>query len=225
MQLFSAWKDSLTLLIPKNFKLFCLISVNALIKAYKPWLSCFWWLIGLYAGAAYYKDARALIIIYGVLMCAYILCVRPSVPYKDWRYFLQNGFLGLYMALYIAFGVWLGYRAMDGNWHYLLFALLSSSFTTIYTLLIFDRNGPWERIILDYFRALMIVFYNLPFLIIMSLILLIGAIPLWWGAMNGAFYPFWMLLILVYSTMVSTIWTNFYIKKVHEQYTLYFGTH
>lgn len=42
MQLFQLWQDSLKIFIPRNFKLFGLVSLNATIQTYKIWLGRFW---------------------------------------------------------------------------------------------------------------------------------------------------------------------------------------
>lgn len=53
MQLLSAWKESLLLFKPSNFKLFFLVTLKSCIDTLKVWFRYWWWLIGLLAVGSY----------------------------------------------------------------------------------------------------------------------------------------------------------------------------
>jgi hypothetical protein len=59
------WKDSLKIFIPRNLKLFSLVSLNAARQTYKVWLRLLWPLFILYivagAVAVYLPKSAALV--------------------------------------------------------------------------------------------------------------------------------------------------------------------
>src|SRR5436190_21360269 len=99
MTLFQAWGDSLSLLKPKNLKLFVLVTLKSIIDAYKVLVVYWWWLFAIIAGCYImpYAWTDSLMVYeyaeiisrcaYQVLLFATIVSTRPSLMPKDWDYF------------------------------------------------------------------------------------------------------------------------------------------
>lgn len=105
---FRSWRDSLSLFIPQNAKLFSLITLKTIISSYKKILKDLWWLIVLSTAVEY--SFRRLSIIESIwnivpvllwlitIFCIYLI-IRPSIPRKDWRYYLSRwNYLGYFIG-------------------------------------------------------------------------------------------------------------------------------
>jgi len=117
MQLMQAWQDSLKILLPKNLKLFSLVTLKAIVECYKVLLRYWWWLIVLFGAIIIFKEwlwygviNRSLFVLtyfskkfLGVHIISWLdmalnilsqlfifivcLATRPSVTKKDVNYF------------------------------------------------------------------------------------------------------------------------------------------
>lgn len=125
MNLLAAWQESLQLFIPKNFKLFLLVTLKAMVETYKTLITKFWWLILLCVGFDFlldYVPAKfdGLLIAVGAIFTEFdfispltdlaflaltfliFLAVRPSTAFKNAayvRHYLK------YWLYFIAFNV------------------------------------------------------------------------------------------------------------------------
>lgn len=97
--LFQSWKESLSLVMGENAKLFSLVTIKTIFESYKTYFKHFWWLL-LFSGALDIISARYfgthgpflvlplvswLITIFGMY-----LVVRPSIKQKGLEYYKDN---------------------------------------------------------------------------------------------------------------------------------------
>lgn len=94
---FRSWRDSLSLFIPQNAKLFSLVTLKTIINSYKKILKDLWWLLiaALVSEALYYRyfgtqSLFALVPAIAWLLFIFMayLTVRPSINKKNLRYYV-----------------------------------------------------------------------------------------------------------------------------------------
>lgn len=115
---------------------------------------------------------------------------------------------------------------LAGHMHYSIFAeLLQSWFVplgTFFTLFMLDSDGRPLTLLRSLHRAMTMVYYNYPAIILLyigsafvyGLILFLLLLTPAWE---------WAPWSLFFSPIPISIFTNFYIKFVHSQFSLYFG--
>lgn len=242
MQLLAAWKDSLMVFKPGNLKLFSLVTLNSLVKTYQVWLRYWGWLILASIGCAYYLPQAAPLVTI-IIYITMFLSVRPSVKIKNWDYFMDYLPHAFYITVWKVATPWLFWLSMVAlkmmitHVRTLIYAqLFAYMFLTVvfylwinnfYTLLLFDSAGTLSDAVKNLFRAAKMFFYNLPFCIVITGLV----IPLVWVGNylvpNSPIFGLYILHVLfeflILLPLFANIVTNFYVKKVHEQYSLYFG--
>lgn len=107
LKLLVSWRESLTLFIPKNAKLFFLVVLKTLISTYKHLLKYGWpvFLIALISSSyLLFIPMRLFLLSYvSPLWITFlwvfwiILAVRPSTKLKSWRYFSEYLWHGLFL--------------------------------------------------------------------------------------------------------------------------------
>ena len=243
MKLIQAWAESLTLLKPENFKLFLLVTLKSIGQTYKVLFSKFWVLViaslGMDLGAYYlltqtgnpeFQVSSFLLIGLWVLIfigatialmalgMALFLIARPSVAIKDWNY-LSNywrHFIYFFFAWFIALICKHLFLPFFIYWIFFVAFLL-------------DSNGRLQLAGLSLWRALKMLWYNLPFVgittILFSLLFFPFALLLGYGQ---SILPLWMFILrfcvvnLIQLPLLICFYINFYVKKKHEQFNLYF---
>ncbi len=245
MNLLEAWKDSLEILRPKNFKLFLLVTLNSIVQTYKTLITRLGLFIGLFFAAlfvfsfvvprtyAYAVVVFAFAVLFVLLLLfATILAARPSTLKKNISYFLSYKKHFLYFVVCLAlFGV--AVSALG----FLLFKLgLFPSFHLIFKLdqplwwawiLFFvDTKPSFVNCFMALWRTIKMFIYNAPFWLFGYFL------PLW--VVQSIFWPIYAYLPA--SVMPGTLIagglalvipicyvTNFYVKKIHDQFNLYYG--
>src|SRR5690242_14168325 len=105
MTLVQSWVDSLTLLKPKNFQLFAMVTIKSIIEAYKLYIRYFWWMVLLIVlcavGPRFFNTQDYVFLnvqykhlfyftscwLYELLFLAACFATRPSILQKDCAYF------------------------------------------------------------------------------------------------------------------------------------------
>jgi len=245
MQLFQSWKESLLIFKPQNLRLFLLITLKSIVETYKVWLKYWGWLIivklfisllfqhgGLiWEYADYISDYIELTLIFGLF-----LAVRSSLEKKDFHYFFgyqtSMHFITFSLAGVIFIFVWLlswsiltyiflgvPPRLVNVNW-WLMYGILYMYLFTFYSLFLLDSDCSFNNLLMSLTRALKMIFYNIPFMIISSIIL---GLFLWmlqsFLLLGSLLYPILLLLLV---PIPLCFLTNFYIKRIHDQFDLYF---
>lgn len=108
------------------------------------------------------------------------------------------------------------------------FQLLISPFIVLFTLFYLDSDKGFRSIMLSFIRSVKMIIYNYPgYFIIYSIIFLF--LHLFLSILfKYLFVEFawsvWFYSIIFLIPIPICIFTNFYIKQVHEQFSLYFGS-
>ena len=242
MTLVQSWVDSLTLLKPKNFQLFVMVTIKAIIQAYKILLYYFWWvmlLIALCAAAPYVIQPQQYMfynvqykhlfyftscLLYELLFLATCFSTRPSILQKDCAYFrLQFQRIALFWLI-------VPFLAMihDQLWS------SSAYYVYIFTVLFFaDSEGGPKSFLLSIWNAIKMIIYNQPLILVIGLVtylpVLIGGkyLPQLLVERGMPVYPQFFLIFNVIGALLLPIgvciYTNIYIKRLHDQFDFYFS--
>ena len=256
MQLLQAWKDSLTILRPKNLKLFCLVTLKSILSTYKTLISNFGWLLLSIAIPLCFftRSAEGIWGLFGVyvvfIWLSYLifLAARPSITRKDLAYFtgfkwhaLWNTLLYFYlipalMAVFYGllnfafFGNIFGPQGAGMSIFVAIFTLPTLAiifsilmFISFFSLLfLLDSDGSIKSFGMSLVRGIKMFLYNLPFCLLFMIIfaILFGALVLLFGEFMGS--SFNTIFIPLLLPVPLCFITNFYIKKLHEQFAVYF---
>lgn len=261
MQLFQVWAESITLLKPQNLKLFLLVTLKSIVETYTILCKKFWaiavapLIIGMmlilgeqFLGYTFFVAWGLDILLFVALIVGLFLwyfvvflCARPSTGIKNWQYAIGYWKQGLYFCI-----VCLLYPFVYMGIIYFLHDVMRLSFTSIWVLndiffkiygvlfvaFLLDSDGCLQSVYLSAIRALKMLVFNLPFIIISLIpfalfnmgldyfyyywrVSTVGVAPLWQD------FPIYYLVLLLLPIPVC-FYINFYVKKVHEQFNLYF---
>lgn len=175
---------------------------------------------------------------------AYCLSTRPSIGQKNRVYFERHGrfilILALVAILLWQFNFWRN-RFFPFYYYELTSALaLIPALTafvlpdfvpllTFFILFFLDSDGSVKQLWNAVVRAVKMTVYNLPLLLVLMMVITLPMLMLakyatsyqWSGyAWNIGAPLFYMFLL---KPLLVNIWTNIYIKKVHEMPELYFN--
>jgi len=180
------------------------------------------------------------------LFMTLFLSVRPSTRKKTYRYFFGYGLHALFIgALVFAktfmFQAVTGFGILGADLFVLsLFSPLYAVGITFAMLFYLDSHGGFVDLVFSWLRALKMILYNLPFCLI------VVAVPsalffVFFSAFGFGFFPFvtllrslpagklmllvWSLakhLFIIVSVPVIAVSANFYTKRLHDQFKLYF---
>jgi len=236
MTLVQSWVDSLTLLKPKNFQLFVMVTIKAIMQAYKILLYYFWWvmlLIALCAAAPYVIQSQQYMFynvqykhvffftscwLFELLFLAACFSTRPSILQKDSRYFI------LQFKKIILFWIFMPLFSWSSATYYgYIFAVLFFA----------DSEGGPKNFLLSLWNALKMIFFNLPLMVVLGGIIYASG---WIGAryleqfliaQGTPVYPQWYLFCNLIGALLLPIgvctYTNIYIKRLHDQFDFYFS--
>lgn len=275
MNLFVAWRDSLTILQPKNLKLFLLVTLKSIVDTFKVWIKYFWLLPVLYVswislilyvrlvpseGAMsffgtlnqYLRFIPVYIYIFippFALVCkgTLLLAARPSTALKNCAYF-RSYFLRLLVAFFVMgvlnglYGlvITMGLRYVENTAAFIFnYGLMSIGFLLFlylinYTLFFFDGDGSFRSFAKSFIYAAKMTIFNLPFYVVVTLVsavlpVLLGSfmLSLIMPYLNQASAIGIMIFMMIFGALQDLfticLLTNFYVKKLHDQFTLYFG--
>lgn len=223
MTLIQSWADSLTLLKPKNFQLFAMVTLKSIIEAYKTLLYHFWWIIVLIVActiAPYFFSYHKIIVfiscwLYELLFLAACFSTRPSMLQKDRQYFIHQ------------------FKKIILFWLFMpLFSWSSATYYGyIFTVLFFaDSDGGPKNFLLPLWNAIKMIFVNLPLMIILGGIIYasgwIGGLYLLRLLAMTTYMHYALLFNMVGALLLPIgvcIYVNIYIKRLHDQFELYFN--
>jgi len=197
MQFFQSWGDSLKLFLPKNFKMFGLVTLKSIGMTYKTWFRYFWWAFLamicvdylLISGLFFFPQILfpVAIIAKFLLFVTLFLTVRPSTNKKNYSYyygyfwhivwigilFLLLGILlmimgmGVYPRVGILGQLMVAIRQASGLMFVPLFIILISPAMMFY----FDTKGSFRSLVFSCIHTIKMILYNFPFYVV-SIILL-----------------------------------------------------
>jgi hypothetical protein len=154
--------------------------------------------------------------LYGFLLLAACFCTRPSMMKKDCAYFREQYTKNIFYWLLLM---------------YLPKALLAYIFPLhIFFILFFaDSTGTLKDCFLSLWYGLKMIIFNLPLLTIMGLIIYVLSAKFFLFVLPYINHPDWSYS-LISDTLTALllpisvcIYTNIYIKRLHDQFDLYFN--
>lgn len=174
---------------------------------------------------------------------AFCLATRASIGQKTSHYFDKYKRFILVLAL-VAIVLWqfsFWWNRFFASYYYeltaaralvpALAALVLSDFVPLlifFILFYLDSDGSIKQLWIAAVRAVKMTVYNLPLLLVLMTVIALPVLMLikyatshqWSGYMNtGAF----LLYVLILKPLLINLWTNIYIKKLHEMPDLYFN--
>ncbi len=216
MTLKNSWMDSLPLFKPTRDNLFLLVTLKTIVMTYKQLaLSC--WPAFIVAGALMYFVGMAVhwvaIMAVMTLLPLIFLAVRPSTELKTYpSYYFRYNERGYSLILVLFF---IPILMLPENfiiqWYALFFVFLMFFLADDF----FSTDGVVYKVLKALRRTAILLLYNAPFLIVWHAIFLL----LYAGLHSYVGIPN-VYLILVAPVPLS-LFNNFYIKQVHEQFNLY----
>lgn len=248
MNVWSEWKDSLSLLYPANLKLFLLVALNALRQAFIIWLQHFWMLIGLVlfclvlerSGGIGVLRLAAITVGSFALLVEFILAMRPSVGLKNYTYFNHyfSHLIACIALLYGTAGLYSVFMRKNAFVFNGMLAVFIAVMTVLAAMFFLDGKASIKNLLGSLYRALKMFFYNLPFICVSVVVgyllfcmLFYGMSALIFRVVDTTLYPtfynyFFLLLSILFFFCVTSVgicfFGNLYVKKSQEQYTLYF---
>lgn len=219
MLLLQSWKESFDICKPKNLKLLGLATIKSAAQAYVILISYFWWLflllVSLQLSCYYLPDCllqdpnRYVIIGLKIVlgMCMFIIA-RPSGTLKNMAYIqrysikiLWMGFLCAFIVLHVSQNIFWPVSAV-------------CAFAIFFYL---DSYGRITDLIMSFVRGLLMVVYNAPICLLCILVCM-------------ACFKLLHVVVGAYSTelaffllpCVLAFIKNVYVKRLHDQFTLYY---
>lgn len=246
MTLLQAWGDSLTLLQPKNLKPFIFVTFKSIIETYKLLFKYWWWLyvvivavgIGMnYVSFSVMPSALAsqlfgslLFSLFALLFLhvfASFLAACPSIAQKNYVYFKSYILYFAIVPFFIAIPVSILYISQScGLTGKLSLIEVFSRFVvslplTIFALLFFfDSKMGVKSFLYALFNAIKMIVFNLPLCIILGIL-----VAVFLSTENLIRYNSRALYFIVpamFAPVFICVYVNIYIKKLQDQYDLYF---
>lgn len=232
MNIIHTWKESFALFVPKNLKLFLLVTLKSIIDTYTILLKYWWFLyVGLFfmytplfkklvdmwinvvgGRTISFKIIAGEIILFHILiLLVTFLAARPSTWLKNYAYFLRYLASFWYLIIFVFLFYMVGINKIPMM--LLLFML--------YILFLFDSDGSIINIGWSFVRAIKMLIYNLPLFVIIEILLQ--------GFSRGFLFLqldflLYMILMVIMLPIFVCLITNIYVKKLHDQSELYFPT-
>jgi len=236
MQLLQSWKESLLIFEPSNFKLFLIVTVKLIWETYKILFKYFWLVIMFYILSLRFQRGTGLVFsvkiaLNIVIIFAIFLTVRLSVSIKNLAYFnekFRNYFipfmLGLscfvcFWFLLLLFDSWIASLIWDLNLSLTLGFFVLLPVAVFFFLFLLDSDGRIQFLVSSLIRAIKMTLYNYPFCFIVYGIIFVLSFLLRYR-MPGVDFDALMILSL---PIPICVFSNLYIKQVHEHFDLYFG--
>lgn len=234
MRILQSWAESLTILKPKNFKLFLLVTLKSIVETYKILFTKFWpvssaLLLAMYC-LLYVHDTianRAVISLYTIFFGFFsilflfliFLMVRPSISQKNWHYVLRywQHFLFFFVTCVMITLIFMLTKKVP-FFNFLLlvgyYGCQASPLFVIVTGFLLDSDGSEKSMIYSCWRGLKFCLFNYPFC-------LFGFLFFYYSFYVLSSFGVWYVSILLWPLPVC-FFINFYVKRLHEQFDVYF---
>lgn len=260
-----SWKESIALFAPKQFKLFCLVTLKSIFESYKLIILHFGWLFALsalldlsYSQFCLNLSYLCLLPLVGwfITIFGMYLIIRPSIKRKGWNYYKDNWLKFFYFIFFsiIAYSIPIAMLAAANKIVYLtqhihtlfyylllpvllipilvtflmppnLIVLYVSPLLTFLILFILDGDGSIKNVLKSVVRALKMMIYNYPFCILIFILFVICSVSYTVLIANLFGVDSFLLSPIVSNAFLPIplcILTNFYVKRLHEQFGLYY---
>lgn len=219
MQLLQSWKESLAIFSPKNFKVFFLVTLKAVIETLNAlvrycWAPLILFFLGtMFDGAHFFTwigvwvgPQGMTLLGYSFLIFLVFLAARPSVLRKGYWYFASYWYYWVYVILFrllqlliaLIFAYFLGGSFVFAHlfviW-LIVFLYVPDLFVAFFLLFLLDSDGSPREAFYSVWRALKMFVYNVP-----------TALLIWFFGLSVGFVIAWIPIALV-QAIVSLIAT------------------
>lgn len=222
--LLRSWKESLLIYIPKNFKLFLLVTIKSALQTYGYLIYHFWWLLLLVIlvdTGCYYPECLlpgSLWVFANMFLKALSLFIifmlsRPSVSLKNIHYIVEKlpnfglGFLLFYIFFYIVVAAF----------KVLIVGLIMVPILICSLLFYLDTAGSLEDVVLSLWRGIKMYLFNFPFFLLSAIVVL----GIWYQVTLLSIY--WKYVFFLFVPFVVSYFKNMYVKRLHDQFNLYYA--
>ncbi|MGB8367019.1 MAG: hypothetical protein WCD44_01545 [Candidatus Babeliales bacterium] len=245
MQLVQAWKNTIIFFYPSNIKFFVLITANSIWQAYKIIIKYWWWLVLLISGLHlfWWQSTKLFFLVYAFLyylfIFAFCLSTRPSVAQKNISYFFS--YLLLFFPVMIGFvGIkFVGASLIKligsfGKWQsiYLLIKTFTYAVQVFFLFFFLDSSRSVKQFFLSFIRSVKMTIYNYPTCLVFGLIIVgieiifafsVGSLLFASKKIDILLRIISLMSLFIFAPLQLSIFTNIYIKKLHEQFDYYFS--
>lgn len=226
MQFLTSWRDCLLVLKPDNAKLFGLVTLNACIHTLRSiFRYCWLFLLSLIVSVVYTDTHWFALPVVSLLVYLFsvYLAARPSTLCKDCSYFLGYGkYLIWFSLFFIAWLFMMCAVSLSGIPCWFRQLPLYAPFFPFFSITVAflcDTDGSFVAALRSIWRGFLFVFYNLPICVVMCAFFL-GLAQLVYTLLPDTVAA--LVLIATWPLAVCT-YVNLYVKRVHDQFCVYFG--
>lgn len=241
----ASWLDALKFFSPKTIFMFLGLTLKTWSKAIVEFIRAMWWaVVGFYGVLVLLGPdvmgsfAPSNILFYGIaelLAFSFICALRPSVGRKDWRYFASKS-VPVGLMVVIGTSMWAYGVQQGGGDAYFMPALFDAFFIMVTCFLLDARIVGVMGLIKQYFKALwnslIFILFNAPlYATVVFLLYADYQLPVM-VTMGGytpelntfLFFPLYSTVkFLVPYFLIITFWENVYVKRVHEQASIFYA--
>ncbi len=221
--LLRSWKESLLIYIPKNFKLFLLVTIKSALQTYGYLIYHFWWLfllIVLVDTGCYYPECLlpgSLWVLLNMFLKALFLLIvfmlsRPSVSLKNIHYILEK----LYSFGLGALVLYLFFYMVSTIIKYIVVGLVMMPIFVCSLLFYLDTAGLLQDVLSSLWRGVKMYLFNTPFFLLSAIVVL----GIWYQVTLLSVY--WKYLFFLFVPFVVSYFKNMYVKRLHDQFNLYY---
>ncbi len=226
-----SWTGSLAVFKPTELKNFLLLALKALKENYKVIFgACLMIFVSATCWEKFYPRSFFWALVYSFCFCVFLLALRSSSELKTARYYASKLISWSTLTLAIAFGIsGLLFMWMIVNSNVVIFFLaIPIVMLDLMVFFVYDAQETFKEQFMALARSLIMFVYNYPFFFLTFAIVYIfnycfnilvtitfrnSVVEL---VLRQLF--FYMIVFPVYSALI----TNFYIKRIHEQFSLYY---
>lgn len=221
MYVLQSWQESIFFLKPENLKLLLFVTIRTIKRSYTLFIPLFFmcilfdsdlWQI-LFSIQFSFLGIIQNILLFNFLFL-FVLGVRPSVKCKTSKYvFDYRWHIVLCFIISLVFVLLFGSFFISTNLVALLFPI-----GVLWSFFWFDVRFGLYTFLLSLVRAIKMFIYNLPFFLIV-LIIPFFLFSLMKMLVSGTFIVY---IEIFFSIFYICLFANFYIKRLHDQFKLYF---
>lgn len=223
--LLRSWKESLLIYVPKNFKLFLLVTIKSAVQTYGYLIYYFWWLLLLLIlldVGCYYPECLLpsglwnffdLLVKACCLLITFILA-RSSLSLKNVHYIIEQlykswfGFFLLYLIFYFLFKFF----------SYIFFALVLMPIFICALFFYLDTFGSLQDLLLSWWRGIMMYLFNAPFFLVVSCV-----VAFLWYQTASSYSIYGTYIFFLFVPFMVSYFKNMYVKRLHDQFNLYYA--
>ncbi len=245
MQLLQSWKDSLAIFVPKNFKLFFLVTLKAIVETFSALFRYCWAPILIFLVITVRRDPIGPFSLSDFLWASgfpfllIFLAARSSVLRKGYRYFSSYWYYWVYVVLFrflqgliaLALAYYFGNSFLFSRLLIILgviFLYVPDILAAFFMLFLLDSDGSPKSAVASIWRAIKMFAYNFPAALLVWIVGFVPGICIFWYL--DSLKIGYVGSIVSYGIFIITLlfgicfMTNFYIKRLHDQCGIYFET-